>query len=194
MLAATIFTVIITTFGQITCAEVPSNWRCPDKEFDDPGYSLGCTYQCINGNEADVNTYWGRYNDGTVCVDLQGGDPEKFNHVGTCRNGECVQYKEANIEEVWRKLPETQGQFHDCNPKSNATPVEKCMHICKKYAPNGKYGYFFGIYQDYNACNVSTSKHVPVMAQANCSQYIIDVVKDYLYKERSAYLRLCTAE
>uniref|UniRef100_V5GJK1 Secreted protein n=1 Tax=Ixodes ricinus TaxID=34613 RepID=V5GJK1_IXORI len=78
--------------------------------------------------------------------------------LGLAETENAFNIKEANIEEVWRKLPETQGQFHDCNPKSNATPVEKCMHICKKYAPNGKYGYFFGIYQDHNPCKLADGK------------------------------------
>ncbi|XP_042146427.1 uncharacterized protein LOC115317441 [Ixodes scapularis] len=155
MLAATVFTVIIAAFGPITCFEESFYWRCPDEEFQGPGYALGCSYLCISGHKPDKKTYYGYYKDATVCVDLTGGDPELFNHVGTCKNGKCVQYAGANIEEVWSTLPETQRQFHDCNIKSSPYPVGKCMHICKKNTPYGKSGYFFGAYQDYSACIVN---------------------------------------
>ncbi|XP_042146066.1 uncharacterized protein LOC121835684 [Ixodes scapularis] len=154
MLAATLFTVIIASFGEVKCAELdPDLWKCPDESFDDPGYSLNCTYGCKNGNPEDTNLYWGRYKDGTVCVVLQDGDPNKFDHIGTCKNGTCVEYKEDNIQQVWSQLPETQAQFHYCDPKSSTDPVDKCLHICNKTHPVGKSGYFFGIYLDHNPCN-----------------------------------------
>ncbi|XP_042146068.1 uncharacterized protein LOC121835685 [Ixodes scapularis] len=156
MLATTLFTVIIATFGPITCDEVPPFWGCPDKPFDDPGYSLGCTYPCKNGNPQDPNTYWGRYMDGTVCVVLEGGDSDKLDHIGTCDKGICVEYKEENIHDVWSKLPETQPEFRNCDDKSSKEPVEKCLHICNKTHSVGKYGLFLGIYLDHNPCKFKT--------------------------------------
>uniref|UniRef100_A0A0K8R4S3 Putative basic tail protein n=1 Tax=Ixodes ricinus TaxID=34613 RepID=A0A0K8R4S3_IXORI len=159
MLAATVFTVIIATFGQIRCAKLNRDfWNCPDESFDDPGYSLDCTYNCVNGNPEDLNTYWGRYRDGTVCVSLKGGDTDKFDHIGTCENGICVEYKKENIQDIWNTLPGMQPQFHNCNPKSSKEPVDKCLHICNKTQPAGKSGLFFGIYLDHNPCKLADGK------------------------------------
>uniref|UniRef100_V5H446 Putative 18 3 19 kDa secreted protein n=1 Tax=Ixodes ricinus TaxID=34613 RepID=V5H446_IXORI len=97
MMAAQLLIVIVACLGQITCAELdPLLKRCEDKAFDDPGYSLGCTYTCKSGNRSDDTEYWGTYYDATVCVDLNNGDPDQLNHIGTCRNGVCVQYEAEN--------------------------------------------------------------------------------------------------
>uniref|UniRef100_A0A0K8RL83 Putative basic tail protein n=1 Tax=Ixodes ricinus TaxID=34613 RepID=A0A0K8RL83_IXORI len=88
MLAATVFTVIIATFGPITCAKLSSYRQCQDEEFHGAGYSLGCTYSCLSGNEAHGNTYYGHYTDATVCVDLTDDNPEKFKHIGTLQRTE----------------------------------------------------------------------------------------------------------
>uniref|UniRef100_A0A0K8RL16 Putative basic tail protein n=1 Tax=Ixodes ricinus TaxID=34613 RepID=A0A0K8RL16_IXORI len=154
MMAAQLLIVIVACLaGQITCAELdPLLKRCEDKVFDDPGYSLGCTYTCKNGNRSDDTEYWGTYYDATVCVALRDGDPDKFDHIGTCKNGVCVEYKEDNIQDVWSQLPETQAEFHDCDHISSKDPVDKCLYICKNRHEHGKDGYFYGIYQDYNPC------------------------------------------
>uniref|UniRef100_A0A0K8RJI2 Putative basic tail protein n=1 Tax=Ixodes ricinus TaxID=34613 RepID=A0A0K8RJI2_IXORI len=69
MMAAQLLIVIVACLGQITCAELdPLLKRCEDKVFDDPGYSLGCTYTCKSGNRSDDTEYWGTYYDATVCV------------------------------------------------------------------------------------------------------------------------------
>uniref|UniRef100_V5IG37 Basic tail protein n=1 Tax=Ixodes ricinus TaxID=34613 RepID=V5IG37_IXORI len=155
MMAAQLLIVIVACLaGQITCAELdPLLKRCEDKVFDDPGYSLGCTYTCKSGNRSDDTEYWGTYYDATVCVDLNNGDPDQLNHIGTCRNGVCVQYEAENIQQVWSTLPETQDQFHNCLRKSSENPVDNCLYICKKTA-YGKEGYFYGAYQDYNKCKL----------------------------------------
>ncbi|XP_029838107.2 uncharacterized protein LOC115321967 [Ixodes scapularis] len=153
MPAMRLLIVTVACLGQITCAELnPALKRCEDKVFDDPGYSPSCTYTCKNGNVTDDTVYWGNYEDATVCVAFQDGDPNKFDYVGTCKNGTCLEYKEANTEQVWKTLPETQAQFHHCDSKSSRDPVDKCMYICKK-SEAGEEGYFYGIYKDYNQCN-----------------------------------------
>uniref|UniRef100_A0A0K8RGW2 Putative basic tail protein n=1 Tax=Ixodes ricinus TaxID=34613 RepID=A0A0K8RGW2_IXORI len=142
--------------GQITCAELDPNLkRCEDIAFDDPGYSLGCTYACKNGKLDDETEYWGNYEDATVCVVLKNDDfdANHFDHIGTCKNGSCVEYKEENIQEVWSQLPQTQAQFHYCDPKSSEDAVDNCLYICEKEY-QGKWGYFFGIYLDYNKCKI----------------------------------------
>uniref|UniRef100_A0A0K8R8F5 Putative basic tail protein n=1 Tax=Ixodes ricinus TaxID=34613 RepID=A0A0K8R8F5_IXORI len=139
--------------GQVAYGELkPELKRCPDKVFDDPGYSLGCTYPCKSGNPGDDTEYWGIYAEAPVCVDLENGDPSKFNHIGTCENGKCVQYKGGNLEQVWHTLPALRGQFHDCPDQSSTYPVGNCLFICKKSYQGGKDGYFYGIYLDYNQC------------------------------------------
>uniref|UniRef100_A0A147BXK5 Basic tail protein n=1 Tax=Ixodes ricinus TaxID=34613 RepID=A0A147BXK5_IXORI len=154
MLAAQLLIVIVACLGQITCTELnPDLKRCQEKVFDDPGYSLGCTYTCKSGNRSDDTEYWGIYCDATVCVALRDGDPDKFDHIGTCKNGVCVEYTAVNVQQVWSILPETQPQFHDCDPKSSKDPVDKCLYICKKSHEHGKDGYFYGIYQDNSPCN-----------------------------------------
>nr|AAM93663.1 putative 18.7 kDa secreted protein [Ixodes scapularis] len=155
MLAAQLLIVIVACLaGQITCAELdPALKRCEDKVFEDPGYSLGCTYTCENGNTSDDTVYWGIYKDATVCVDLQDGDPNQFNHIGTCKSGTCVEYKEENIQQVWSTLPETQAQFHHCLRMSSKDPVDSCLYICKKHH-HGKERYFYGAYEDSNKCNL----------------------------------------
>uniref|UniRef100_V5HE84 Putative 18 2 19 kDa secreted protein n=1 Tax=Ixodes ricinus TaxID=34613 RepID=V5HE84_IXORI len=62
MMAAQLLIVIVACLaGQITCAELdPLLKRCDDKVFDDPGYSLGCTYTCKNGNRSDRHRILGR--------------------------------------------------------------------------------------------------------------------------------------
>uniref|UniRef100_A0A0K8RHG1 Putative basic tail protein n=1 Tax=Ixodes ricinus TaxID=34613 RepID=A0A0K8RHG1_IXORI len=167
MLAAQLLYVIVACLGQITCAKLdPALKRCPNKAFDDPGYSLGCTYTCKNGNTNDDTVYWGTYNDATVCVDLRDGDPNQFSHIGTCKSGTCVEYKEENIQQVWSTLPETQAQFHDCLRMSSMEPVEKCLYICKK-TQRGKEGYFYGAYEDYNKCKLKDGE-IGVCLSAFC--------------------------
>uniref|UniRef100_A0A0K8R980 Putative basic tail protein n=1 Tax=Ixodes ricinus TaxID=34613 RepID=A0A0K8R980_IXORI len=152
MMAAQLLIVTVACLAQMTGAELnPDLKRCADKVFDDPGYSLGCTYTCKSGNRSDDTEYWGTYYDATVCVVLENGDPDKFDHIGTCQKGICVQYTGNNLQDVWNTLPELQGQFHDCPPVSSMDPVDNCLYICKRHQ-YGKEGYFFGIYQDYNPC------------------------------------------
>uniref|UniRef100_V5IBN8 Basic tail protein n=1 Tax=Ixodes ricinus TaxID=34613 RepID=V5IBN8_IXORI len=154
MTAAILLIVTVACLGQVTYAELkPELKRCPDKVFDDLGYSLGCTYTCNNGNPQDDTTYWGTYVDATVCVVLQDGDPKKLDHIGTCKNGTCVQYEGENIEQVWSQLPQLGAQFHQCPQKSSENPVDNCLYICEQTNYPHKTGYFYGIYQDYHRCN-----------------------------------------
>uniref|UniRef100_A0A0K8RGT6 Putative basic tail protein n=1 Tax=Ixodes ricinus TaxID=34613 RepID=A0A0K8RGT6_IXORI len=155
MPAVSLFIVIVACLaGQITCAELdPALKRCPDEEFHKPGYSLGCTYTCRNGPPEDENEYWGNYRDATVCVVLENGDPNKFKHIGTCKNGACVQYEGDHIEQVWRKLPELQAEFHHCPQIKTDDIVDNCLYICQKSDDPRGPGYFYGIYLDYHRCN-----------------------------------------
>uniref|UniRef100_A0A0K8R8L5 Putative basic tail protein n=1 Tax=Ixodes ricinus TaxID=34613 RepID=A0A0K8R8L5_IXORI len=146
--------------GQITCDELDPNLkRCEDKAFNDPGYSPRCAYTCRNGLLADETEYWGIYKDATVCVVLQNGDPNKFQHVGTCKNGICVQYEGPNTQQVWSQLPELQDQFHECDTISSGDSVENCLFVCKKYQyPYEKEGYFYGVYKDGNKCKLENGE------------------------------------
>uniref|UniRef100_A0A090XE83 Putative secreted protein n=1 Tax=Ixodes ricinus TaxID=34613 RepID=A0A090XE83_IXORI len=140
MLAATIFTVIITTFGQITCAEVPYLLEMSEtKEFDDPGIFVGLHLPVYKWKRSRRQHVLGDVTMMVPCVWIFKVVTLKSSiTLGLAETENAFNIKEANIEEVWRKLPETQGQFHDCNPKSNATPVGKCMHICKEICSKWK--------------------------------------------------------
>ncbi|KAM7312425.1 uncharacterized protein ISCGN_009330 [Ixodes scapularis] len=151
MPAASLFIVIAACLGQITCAELDPNLkRCPDDHFQNPGYSPGCTYTCKNGDSEDKTEYWGTYTDATPCVALTNDNSTQFTHIGTCKNGKCVQYGEDNIQQVWSRLPELQGQFHNCDTISSNNTVENCLYICK----TDVYGYSYGLYQDRSTCKL----------------------------------------
>ncbi|XP_040070379.1 uncharacterized protein LOC120843189 [Ixodes scapularis] len=151
MPAASLFIVIVACLGQITCAELyPVLKRCPDKDFNNLGYSPGCTYTCRNGPPEDITEYWGNYRDATPCVAPADDELTVFTHIGTCENGTCVQYDGPNIQQVWSQLPELQAKFHNCEPMSSDYSVENCLYICK----TDSYGYSYGIHKDRTECTL----------------------------------------
>ncbi|XP_040070384.1 uncharacterized protein LOC120843193 [Ixodes scapularis] len=152
MPAASLLIVIVACLaGQITCAELdPALKRCQDQDFEKPGYSPGCTYTCRNGSLEDKTVYWGEYRDATSCVALTNDNSTQFTHIGTCKNGKCVQYNESNIQQVWDRLPELQAEFHNCDPISSNDTVENCLYICK----TDVHGYSYGLYQDLSRCKL----------------------------------------
>ncbi|XP_040070369.1 uncharacterized protein LOC115325303 [Ixodes scapularis] len=158
MPAASLFIVIVACLGEITCVKLdPDLKRCPDGDFYDLGYSPHCTYTCRNGSLDDDTEYWGDYKDGIACVALTNANSTQFTHIGTCKNGTCVKYDEANIQQVWSTLPELQAEFHDCDTISSDNPVENCLYICKK-SQFANEGFFFGIYRDRNTCKVKNGE------------------------------------
>ncbi|XP_040070375.1 uncharacterized protein LOC115329887 [Ixodes scapularis] len=152
MPAASFFIVIVACLaGQITCGELdPALKRCQDQDFEKPGYSPGCTYTCKNGSMEDTTEYWGEYRDATLCVALTNDNLTQFTHIGSCKNGKCVQYAEDNIQRVWSQLPELQSEFRNCDTISSNDSVENCLYICK----TDLNGYSYGIYQDRSTCKV----------------------------------------
>ncbi|XP_040070378.1 uncharacterized protein LOC115317933 [Ixodes scapularis] len=151
MPAASLLIVIAACLaGQITCAELdPDLKRCPDEDFENPGYSPTCTYSCYNGPLTDLTEYWGNFKDGTACITLR-DDPREPPHIGTCKNGTCVQYDGPNIQQVWSQLPELQAQFHNCQPVSTDDSVENCLYVCQ----SADFGYSYGIYKDRTECKL----------------------------------------